>query len=123
MDYISEYYSKKKQNETIVNTLPIEEQILWLEFLKQSDTAESSAERRYRRKTVSLDYPLTNENDNQVTTVLDLLIDNSPTPLETIIHREENDFITCLLPKLSLILDELDAVSYTHLTLPTIYSV
>lgn len=79
MDYISEYYSKKKQNETIVNTLPIEEQIFWLEFLKQSDTAESSAERRYRRKTVSLDYPLTNENDNQVTTVLDLLIDNSPT--------------------------------------------
>ncbi|MCO4493919.1 hypothetical protein QSV38_07775 [Streptococcus parasuis] len=110
MEYISEYYSKKKQNETIVKTLTIEEQIFWLEFLKQSDTAESSAERRHRRKTVSLDYSLTNENDNQVTTVLDLLIDNSPTALETIIHREENDFITCLLPKLSLILDELDEV-------------
>lgn len=110
MDYISEYFSKKKQNEKIVKTLPIEEQVVWLEFLTQSDTAESSAERQNRRKTVSLDYSLTDEKNNHKTTVLDLLVDNSPTALDTIIHRDEEDFITSLLPKLDLILNELDEV-------------
>ena len=108
MNYISEYFSKKKQNERLVKTLPLEEQELWLKFLTQTDTAESSAERQNRRKTVSLDYSLTNDKNNHETTVLDLLVDNSPTALETIIHMEEEDFITSLLPKLGSVLDELD---------------
>lgn len=110
MDYISEYFSKKKQNEKIVKTLPIEEQSVWLEFLTQSDTAESSAERQNRRKTVSLDYSLIDEKNKHETTVLDLLVDDSPTALDSIILKEEEDFITGLLPKLDLILDELDEV-------------
>ncbi|HEP1464507.1 hypothetical protein [Streptococcus pyogenes] len=110
MDYISEYFSKKKQNEKLIKTLPIKEQAVWLEFLTQSDTVESSAERKNRRKTVSLDYSLTDEKNGHDTTVLDLLVDNSPTALETIVHMEEKDFIASLLPKLSSILDELDEV-------------
>lgn len=110
MNYIDEYISRKKQNEKLIKKLPLEEQSFWLEFLTKSDTSESSAERQNRRKTVSLDYSLTNGKNNHETAVLDLLVDNSPTALDKIIQKEEEDFITSLLPTLNVILDELEEV-------------
>lgn len=110
MDYISEYINKKKQNKKITESLPIENRDFWLDFLNDSDRAEASKDRQNRRTTVSLDFEVRNDKKDTSTAVIDLFIDDSPTALETIIHREENDFITSLLPKLSLILDELDEV-------------
>ena len=110
MNYISKYFARKKQNEKLVKELPWEEQSLWLEFLTKSDTSECSAERQNRRKTVSLDYSLTNEKNNNETTVIDLVADNSPTALDTIIQKEEEYFIASLLPALEVVLDELEDV-------------
>ncbi|HEQ8523688.1 TPA: hypothetical protein VH932_001209 [Streptococcus pyogenes] len=108
MSYISEYLSRKRKNLELVQSLPLESQSFWLEFLTNTDKAESSAERRHRHKSVSLDYSLKNEKDGHETTVIDLFIDNSPTALDTIIKKEEDDFIASLLPKLNSILYELD---------------
>ena len=110
MNYIAEYFSKRKQNERLIKILPLKEQSFWLEFLTKSDTSESSAERKNRRKTVSSNYLITNENNNHETALLDLLVDDAPTALVRMIQKEEEEFITSLLPKLNVILDELDEV-------------
>lgn len=106
--YISEYFSKKKQNNKITQSLPEEQQNFWLEFLTDSDRKEGNADRNSRRKTVSLDFQLKNERTGDETTLLDLLIDDTPTPLESIVQTEYDEFISSQLSHLEVILDELD---------------
>lgn len=107
-NYISEYFSKKKQNEKITKSLPEEQQIFWSNFLTDSDRIENNADRQSRRKTVSLDFKLKNKRTGDETTLLDLLIDDTPTALENIIQKENDEFISSQLPRLEVILGELD---------------
>lgn len=107
-NYIFEYFSKKKQNEKITKSLPEEQQIFWSNFLTDSDRIENNADRQSRRKTVSLDFKLKNKRTGDETTLLDLLIDDTPTALENIIQKENDEFISSQLPRLEVILSELD---------------
>lgn len=107
MDYISEYITRKIQNQKIVQSLPINVQKHWLDFLTESDKKESSIDRRNRRKTVSLDYKIKDIKTDSESTILDLYIDDSPTSLEKIIQSEEEVFIQSQLPKLEQILSTL----------------